>query len=217
MGHGRDVMTLGDRLHSIRWRMSQSRWEDRAYSLRRGRWTGLREGLGEREKYRPEELILIFDGTDESDGNLCRHWERRSRLGRASPFSRGRGLSLVPRLNRPSTTHPHLLHVSKGRGITRGLQLRRLSPSKAVRPVQRWKIRHRQEARVRSPSSLPHSRPAPISTVGVTSLPYGSSRTLCTYSSLSTAMFLILCSQREASFRFEDRKVGWEILRDRSR
>ena len=74
MGHGRDVMTLGDTLHSTRWRMSQSRWEDRAYNLRRGRWIGLREGLGgEREKYRPEELILIFDGTDEGDRNLCGH------------------------------------------------------------------------------------------------------------------------------------------------
>ena len=77
MGDGGDVMSLDDTLHSIRWRMSQSRWEDRAYNLRRGRWIGLREGLGgEREKYRPEELILIFDSTDEGDGYLCRHWER---------------------------------------------------------------------------------------------------------------------------------------------
>ena len=54
--------------------MSQSRLEDRAYSLGRGRCIGLRDGLGEeREKYRPVELILIFDSTDEGDGNIGGH------------------------------------------------------------------------------------------------------------------------------------------------
>ena len=57
--------------------MSQSRWEDRAYNLRRGHWIGLRERLGgEMEKYRPEELILIFDSADEGDGSLRGHLER---------------------------------------------------------------------------------------------------------------------------------------------
>jgi hypothetical protein len=57
--------------------MSRSRWEDRACNLRRGRWIELRDGLGEeREKQGPEELILIFDSTDESDGNLGGHCDR---------------------------------------------------------------------------------------------------------------------------------------------
>ena len=99
-------------------------------------------------------------------------------------FSRGGGLSLVPRLNRPSTTHPHLLHVSKGRGISRGLQLRRLSPSEAVRPVQRWKIHHRQEARVRSPSPLRHSARANFHSWGHFSTVWLVKDSLCVHFSL---------------------------------
>lgn len=71
------------------------------------------------------------------------------------------GLIIVPRLSRPSASHPHLPHVAKGRGISSRLQQRRLSPSETLRPVQRWKVHHREEARVRPPPSLP--RPAPIS------------------------------------------------------
>ena len=73
----------------------------------------------------------------------------------------------MPRLNRPSTNYPHLLHVPKGRGITRRVQRRRLSPSEAVRPVQRWKVLYRQEARVCPPSPLLRPRPA------LTSLSWG--------------------------------------------
>jgi hypothetical protein len=84
MGQVRDVRSWDDTLHSIRWRMSQSRLEDRAYNLGRGRCIGLREGLGEeREKYRPVELILVFDSTDEGDGNLGGHWEPRTESGQA--------------------------------------------------------------------------------------------------------------------------------------
>ena len=43
------------------------------YNLRRGRWIGLREGMGEeREKQGPEELILVSDGADERDGRVSR-------------------------------------------------------------------------------------------------------------------------------------------------
>src|SRR5712671_1536589 len=67
-----------------------------------------------------------------------------------------------PPLSQPSS----LLHVCKGRRITRRVQQRRLSPSEALRPIQRGKVHHPQEAWVCSPSSLP-SRPAPISLISL--------------------------------------------------